>query len=83
MRPVGLFCEHPLQSVLHAEPSTTVTHKCPKCPKTFSGTVRGVLNDYREHVYDQHFDLLEDCGSCGCTHFHEFDGDCREDWQRF
>ncbi len=83
MHSVGLFCEHPLQGILHAEPSTTVKHKCPKCPKTFSGKVKQILEDYREHVYNTHSKLLEDCGCCGGSHFPEFDGDCREDWERF
>src|SRR6266704_3197514 len=61
MHSVGLFCEHPLQGILHAEPSTTVKHKCPKCPKTFSGKVKQILEDYREHVYNTHSKLLAAC----------------------
>lgn len=82
MRPVGFFCEHPLQGILHAEPTALVTHKCPQCSKTFTGPARQVLEAYREHVYDAFHELV-DCGCCGCQHFPEFDGDCREDWERF
>jgi hypothetical protein len=82
-RSVGFWCEHPLQGVLHAAPETLITHSCSKCEKKFSGTARQILDDYREHVYDQHSELLEDCGCCGCSHFPEFNGDCREDWERF
>lgn len=83
MRAVGLFCEHPLQALTHAKPHKVVFHKCPKCEKTFEDEARRVLYLYRAHVYDAHFDLLEDCGCCGEMHFPEFDGDCREDWERF
>jgi hypothetical protein len=83
MRPVGLFCEHPLQAILHADRNAVVSHQCPKCPQQFTGSVREVLDAYREHVWDAHLDLLEDCGCCGGSHFPEFDGDCREDWERF
>ncbi len=84
MRLVGFFCEHELQGILHSDPKAHVTYKCPRCPKTFSGAVRDVLEAYREHVYESdHVFYLEDCGCCGCLHFPEFDGDCREDWERF
>lgn len=84
MRPVGFWVEHPLGPILHAEPQEIVTHTCTRCSKTFTGPVREVLEAYREHVYNSdHVYELEDCGSCGCQHFPEFDGDCREDWERF
>lgn len=83
MRPVGFFCEHPLQTVTHAEPKTVVDHACPKCDAKFSGEAWQVLDTYREHVLDAHAEVLEDCSCCGASHFPEFDGDCREDWERF
>jgi len=83
-RNVGFWVEHPLGAILHAEPKAIVAHQCPKCDKTFTGPVRQVLERYREHVLNSdHVFELEDCGSCGCSHFPEFDGDCREDWERF
>ena len=83
MRAIGFFCEHPLQALTHAAPETRITHKCPQCGKEFTGEVRRVLHRYQDHVNDAHFELLEDCGCCGAMHFPEFDGDCREDWERF
>lgn len=83
MRPVGFFVEHPLGALTHSAPATVITHECPKCDAQFSGEVRKVLGTYREHVLDTHMGVLEDCGCCGAFHFPEFDGDCREDWERF
>lgn len=79
----GFWVEHPLGAVLHASPTEQVTHKCPLCDREFSGGVRNVLNECREHVLDTHFNDLEDCGCCGGFHFPEFAGDCREDFERF
>jgi hypothetical protein len=86
IRPVGFFCEHPLQGVLHSNPTEVVTFHCPRpnCSKEWTGPVREVLEKYRDHVLESdHVFELEDCGCCGCQHFPEFDGDCREDWERF
>lgn len=93
MRPVGFWCEHPLQALTHSAPNTVVTHSCPKCsrktPETraiafrMTGPVREVLHAYQDHVINAHSEELEDCGCCGASHFPEFDGDCREDWERF
>jgi hypothetical protein len=83
MRAVGFFCEHPLQGLTHAAPETIITHTCPKCGQKWTGEVRKVLHTYQDHVWDTHTELLEDCGCCGGQHFPEFDGDCREDWERF
>jgi hypothetical protein len=80
----GFWCEHPLQGILHSEPKKVITFHCPRCSKTFDGPVRQVLEHYRAHVCNSdHAFELEDCGCCGCQHFPEFDGDCREDWERF
>lgn len=84
IRPVGFYCEHPLQSTLYTQPTVIIEHKCPRCLKTFTGAIPDVLAAYRGHVeYSDHFFELVDCGCCGCLHFPEFDGDCREDWERF
>ena len=83
IRAVGFFCEHPLQALTHAEPKAIITHACPKCGKQFQGEARAVLDRYQDHVFDAHLEELEDCGCCGAMHFPEFDGDCREDWERF
>ena len=80
---VGFWVEHPLDVILHSEPTAQVKHNCPSCNKLFEGNVREVLDNYREHVLDGHFEELEDCGCCGCFHFPEFNGDCREDFERF
>lgn len=80
-----LFAQHPLQRTLHHEPTADVTHQCPVegCKVSWQGNVREVLDSYREHVIDEHMDLIEDCGCCGQQHFIIFRGDCREDWERF
>ena len=85
IQPVGLFAQHPLQGVLHHTPQANITHNCPVCNKEFTGNVRAVLYEYREHVFDTHlYELEEDaCGCCGGYHFPSFTGDCREDWERF
>ena len=44
---------------------------------------RKVYDAFKDHVIDAHSDILEDCGCCGASHFPEFAGDCREDWERF
>lgn len=79
----SLFAQHPLQGVLHHEPTAIVTHKCPHCDWTRTGNVRDVLEAFQEHAYNAHLEILEECGCCGCYHFPEFRGDCREDWERF
>lgn len=83
IKPTGLFAEHPLQGLLHREPKAQIKHQCPKCSQVFEGEIRQVLYAYREHVLDEHSNVLEDCGCCGGFHFPEFAGDCREDWERF
>lgn len=60
-----------------------VTHpegltECRVCGKLVAS-----LAEYREHVTDTHLELLEYCGCCGADHLADFDGDCREDWERF
>lgn len=84
---VGLFAQHELQATLHHEPMAMIRFTCPHCPKklakVFMGNVRDVLNRYRDHVEDRHFEELEECGGCGGYHFPDFAGDCREDWERF
>lgn len=85
---VGFWIENPMNIALHHRPTETLTFTCPRCPKkrakTFTGTPEEVLEAYREHVYySDHAFELEDCGCCGCQHFPDFHGDCREDFDRF
>lgn len=82
MRPgVGFFVEHPLGRVPESQ---IVEHTCPACNRvSFEGPAWMVLEDYRDHVIEEHIDILEECGCCGGLHFAEFDGDCREDAERF
>lgn len=82
MRAIGFFVENKMNVLLHHNPTAVVTFECPKCTRVFNGTPRQILDAYREHVYES-FHELEDCGCCGCSHFPEFDGDCREDFDRF
>jgi hypothetical protein len=62
MRAVGFFCEHPLQGVLHSNPTEVITFHCPrpKCSKEWTGPVRKVLEAYRDHVLesDHVFELV-------------------------
>jgi len=80
----GLFAEHPLQGVLHHAPTEIVTHECRSCEWELTGPVREVYEAFKDHVVDAHlYDELEECGCCGCYHYPDFHGDCREDWERF
>ena len=85
MQSHGFWVEHSADIALHTEPNKPIEHTCPrpKCGRTFSGKPKDVLEAYREHVYNAHSELLEDCGCCGCSHFPTFHGDCREDFERF
>ena len=80
MRATGLFVEHPNGQVVD---TSVVMQTCPRCPATFRGPAKVVIDKYRDHMVEEHIEQLEECGCCGCFHLQEFDGDCREDWERF
>ena len=84
MRAVGFFCEHPLQGVLHSNPTEDRSIRSLHVPLSASEVLEG-MDRSSAKSFGGIPGSRSRIRSClrACSHFPEFDGDCREDWERF